>query len=593
MENLELWRQLSQQPEALLKKPTKEAEKIFNQLSLEQQASLVLLSPWEKRQELILLSTKAKELVQSMPTEELFWTIKAIGIQDSLELLRMARPDQLQFMFDLDWWYKDKIVPGKIVAWLLLLFEASENVVARWLEWIIREDETLLTTIMHPFLSVYKRPDELDIQEARDILPGFTLDDTYFIEFKNKKLQPLWARIIEILIDFFPTGYKNLMESLAVDIPAETLELAYKWRNSRLADWGIPEYFEAIDIYAPLDKNRLKYLDSSLSDVDISQELVMPAFVPTLYIEDLPYLRSALDTLSGQPVMNRIIKEWVWVANKFLIADLINLDDPVELKQVIFKTAGLINIALEELYKDKGESPESLLKNVSLEDLVRIANNSIRQLKSNALTLVNENLVHPEGWYLDEESQNKFLGLLKRQVLYWDTSNQEYRGFKSIKEISEINNLLKDIENWAKLIKIIRPHWSKWHEGDFEHTNIGTSRELTWHIALATFLAQLLLNKEDIFKPLTSNDLILLRNKLCDKNLNLKNDITDEVMSYFSTKDIKLDRNKFYEIIHSTLKQLKEYFYSLKDQDDIDPRFVEHLWTVIDDRLSEEFVNEL
>lgn len=592
MADIELWQKLSRQPESLLKMHPKEAEEIFNKLSLEQQASLILLAPWEKRQELILLSTKAQQLVQAMPTEELFWTIKAIGIQDCLELLRMARADQLQFMFDLDWWFKDKIVPEKIVAWLLLLFEASENVVARWLEWILKKDETLLPTIMHPFLTIYKRPDDMDIQEARDIFPAFTLDDTYFIEFKNKKLAPLWIRMIEILIDFFPSDYRDLMESILVDIPAETLEFSYRWRNSRLADWGIPEYFEAIDIYAPLDKAKLKRIEVPLNDIETNQELVMPAFVPTLYIEDLPYLRGALDILAGTHTMGRIIKEWVWVANKLLIADLIDLDDPIQLKQVIFRTAGLINIALEDLHKDTKEAPESILTHVSLEDLVRIANTSIRNLKSNAIRLIDSNMVHPEGWYLEEEAQNKFLGLLTRQVLYWDNDIQDYRGFKSLDEISEIHQLLASIEDWAKVINLITPHWSKWHKGIFDHTNIGTARELTWKIAFATFLAQISLNNMYELKPLNKKELLSLKDKWFDENIRLKTKIINELVDFLYNKEPGLDKNRFYEIIYSTLKPLEEYFYSLKDKE-IDPRFVESLWTIIDNNVYRDSMKDL
>jgi len=501
----------------------------------------------------------------------------------------MARADQLQFMFDLDWWYKDKIVPEKIVAWLLLLFEASESVVAKWISWISKEDETLLPTIMHLFLSVYKRPDDMDIQEARDVLPGFTVDDTYFIEFKNKKLKPLWIRFIEILIDFFPSAYKDTMESLMVDIPAETLEFSYRWRNSRLADWGIPDYFEAIDIYAPVDKTRLKYIESS--DVDISQEIVMPAFVPTIYIDELPYLRSALDILAGKPVMSRIIKEWVWVANKLLIADLIDLDDASQLKQVLFRTAGLINIALEELYKDSGESPERLLSKVSIEDLVRIANNTIKPLKSKVLKLIDSNLVHPRAWYLDEEIQNKFLGLLTRQILYWDSSIQEYRGFQSIDEIVEMERLIKDIEQWGNVINyLVKPHWSDWHKGVFENTNIGTSRELTWPMALATLLAQFCINNTQELKPLNVKELKRLKNIWFNEKGKLNEKIVNELVDNLYSEKLSLDKTKFYEIIYSTLKPLEESLPHLKDKD-IDPRFIEQIWTIVNDNFDEDSID--
>ncbi|MBE9594180.1 MAG: hypothetical protein IMF19_11980, partial [Proteobacteria bacterium] len=103
-------------PDSLLTLPEAEAEALMNELSLAEQASVVLMTPWERRQEIILLSQDSMALVQGLPVEELFWTVKAIGPQDAVHILNLANAEQLQFVFDLDWWHKAELRPEKIAT---------------------------------------------------------------------------------------------------------------------------------------------------------------------------------------------------------------------------------------------------------------------------------------------------------------------------------------------------------------------------------------------------------------------------------------------------------------------------------------------
>ena len=172
-------------PHSILTLPPAEAEALINDLPLAEQASLVLMAPWERRQEIIILSRESRALVQGLPVEELFWTVKAVGPQDAVHILNLANAEQLQFIFDLDWWHKAELLPEKIATWILLLFEAGEDAMASWLQWLKKKDETLLPAILRPFIQVYKRPDDMDIQEAKDMLPLFTLDNVYFVSFQK------------------------------------------------------------------------------------------------------------------------------------------------------------------------------------------------------------------------------------------------------------------------------------------------------------------------------------------------------------------------------------------------------------------------
>lgn len=509
---LRTWQDLAADPEALLRRPALEAERLLNAIPLEEQASLVLLTPWNRRQDLILLSTEAQALVQGLPVEELFWTVKAIGPQDSLHLLRLSSPEQLQFIFDLDWWRKAELQPDRIAAWMLFLFEASEDVVAEWFNWVMDQDETLLPTVMRLFLQVEKLPDGLDMQEARDFLPSFTLDDVYYVEFRQQEWEVLWGRALQILIEFFPSFYRDVMESLLNNLPAEDLEIVYRWRKSRLNDWGLPDYYEALEVYAPLPLGRERTIEIEEAGGSLPDATVLPAFVPTLYIGEAPVLQHAVQALAGSPVIKRITQEWVWVANKILMFDSVDLDDPAALHGALVKAATLLNLGLELLSLSRSEPPERILARILLEDIVRHAHKSIRKVVKEADRLVRDGRVEPQASYLSDDMSRTLRGLLMARPSLWDERQGDWRPFRSMSELSGAESIVCEIKQWSVLMALIPPSWREWHHCFIgSSTNLGVPEELTWPRALLTALAQNQLGGGIVVQPVPHKALPRLR----------------------------------------------------------------------------------
>ncbi len=580
MSNIELWQELSSEPQKLLNYPLAEAEQIFNRFTLEEQASLILLAPWEKRYKLIMLSSQAPLLVQSMPVQELFWTVKSIGPQDSLDILRMALPEQIQFMFDLDWWCKDQLVPEKIAAWILILMEAGIDVFVRWLDWLRKEDDTLFPDILRHFIKAHKRPDDMDVQEARDRFPPFTLDDIFYIEFRQESLESLWSRVLNTVSDYSIAYYRDLMEAIVLDIPAENHEFAYRWKKNRLADYGVPDYYESLDIYAPIDYSELTPIE--VDSIDLDLDYPMPAFVPTLYIQDMDILGNVLASLADQKVMSRIITEWVWVTNKLLVANLTDLDDPNALKNALLCTAGFLNIALE-IVREKGDIPEKVFATVPLEQLVRLGYSSLRGLRAEIKSLLKQGLIHEEAWYLPEEYQQVYEGLSSREILYWDDDIHDHRCFRCLAEIDKVRQQLYRLKCWAKLMSVVMPHWSDWEKGDCKNTNIGTIKELTWPMALATLLARAYMDGAPILKPLNSQEVREVISEFFDQSGVIKQDVLDKLtsMCFDFWSDSNLTEDEMRMLVTESLSPLGEEVANLPRDAEVDTRFLGHIWTVV------------
>ncbi len=506
--------------ELILSLPKDQAERRINRLALADQVSLVLLAPWEKRQEIIILSKNARQVVQALPAEEFFWTIKAIGPRDAIHILRLASAEQLQFVFDLDWWLKAELRPDKIAAWLLILFETGEEVVSGWCAWISRRDEYILPSLLRPFIHVIKRPDEMELQEAKDLLPGFTMDDVYFLQFKKERLQPLIARFLMKLFELSPGLYRDTMESILWETRTADLEGAHRLRKGRLNDRGVPDYYDSLDIYAPLPGNRVRSVQNyPIASATLDDE--MPAFVPTLYMGTYPCLRKAIEELSGSQEMERIVLEWIGASNKIIMADLVDMDDPDALKGALTKTACLCNLGMELLCENGTASPAEVLGSTVVEDIIRTGNQAIKRIVARAKALFPDKDIIK---MVPEPTSPLIQGLLLDRAMYWDDRQGSFRPFSSIEELQICQKGLADAAVLKEIMENIAPDWRLWEDlFDWNNTNFLTPGEFTWLHGLITAIANSLLGKDLMVHSIDQKDLPHLK-KILEEHFEFDNE---------------------------------------------------------------------
>ncbi len=491
----------------LISLPREDRERAFRELEPGEQISCVLFAPWEKRHELILCAEDVRSLVESLPVEELFWTLKAAGPENVVLLLPYLSFEQLQFVLDLDLWDRDVLRPEKVVAWLLMMFEADPFLFEYWVKWIRGRDEALLPAIFRPFIRVQKRPDDMDLQEAQDVLYPFTLDNAYYIAFNQEKLSPLFMNCLNRLIAE-PGVYRDVMETILEETSMETLEQAYRWRNARLSDWGVPDYFEALDIFAPPPGgvvrrwNRVSTIPVHSSEADtpheglqhrghweartaVYQEKVQP-FIPTLYeIHRTPSISAALSALSGSVVLEEVLWQWTAAANKLMVAERVDLDDPGELYRVLCDASCLLNLGIEMEALSCGEYEESIMATRVIEDLIRLATSKVIQLKRRLSSLVQKGLLPEDFWPLQDD--------WKEELEQLDHGSpklpQQLRESPSLDTLNRLSRFVDTIEAWALLFDRLAPHWSQWKDSfEWSQLNLGDYAEFTWPKALLTAL---------------------------------------------------------------------------------------------------------
>ena len=562
-------------PQKNNKKKT-DLETQINTLDLPDQLNLVLTAPWEKRFEIITSSERAGEIVANMPVEELFWTIKATGIEDSAIILSLATAEQLQFIFDLDWWQKDRLRPEKIAAWLLVMFELSVQGLKNWLKWILNRDPWLLPAILNEFITVVKRPDDMDIQEAKDRLPAFTLDNVYFMDFKKKKLAPLFIRLITDMVEMDAGKYRDILETMLWETPSHNLETAYRLRCGRIGDFGIPDYYQSLDIYVPISEEEMHVIEpenSPFARLPVSYD--MPAFVPTLYVSGYPALEDAVRILAGNPVMERIVRETTGVANKILMADLVDLDEPERLKMALEKAFSLINLGMEKLSESSGRSPEEILRSRYLEEITRFASGLLLPFGDKARKIMSE----PFFKILPHRLKEVIEAASLRPSMLFDISTGLSKCIKHLDELERLEFLLSQASSWSKVIPFIEPSFEKWpYKIKWEETNFLSPEEFSVDSALATAVSNLITKTRFHVSPLDREELEALYDRLSGMGKEETFGLLKELLEPLCAKDDSaLTEKELKETILPYLVEVFSEFVTEGKEAISEPRYIKNI----------------
>ncbi|HEY1098898.1 MAG TPA: DUF6178 family protein, partial [Myxococcota bacterium] len=66
-------------------------------------------------------------VVRAMPVVDLYATIRDVGLEDSLEILELMSPAQVQGFLDLDGWRRDRVDATAMARWVGAFFAANPD----------------------------------------------------------------------------------------------------------------------------------------------------------------------------------------------------------------------------------------------------------------------------------------------------------------------------------------------------------------------------------------------------------------------------------------------------------------------------------
>lgn len=340
--------------------------------------------PAKQRMEAIIARQDAAAVVAAMSEQDFYLTLKEIGAEDALPLLALASVDQITHVFDLELWRKDKILPGPGLQWLDRVFRADPR---RLLAWLYAADFELLVSLFKKWVRVAQLPDETDPLEARDFLPKNTLDDQYFWETSYPQFEDLIREVLSFLFETHYGFYKELMDHLLWALEPEMEEAAYRFHRGRLEDRAIPDYYDALEIYRPLDVRDIPFEKTVPVAASDDEEPPSPGFALTL-VRQGALLQKVLADLDDPRVADTLRWEMAAIANKIVVADGLAPDVPEDLQEAAGKAAAMVNLGLDLLTAGDESLAHGVLERVYLEHLFRAAQGKVYGLQRKLKAIV-------------------------------------------------------------------------------------------------------------------------------------------------------------------------------------------------------------
>ena len=425
-------------PEEWLKKQPRKVEDILSGMSVEEQVRSILGLDPHIQQQTLMFSEKAVEVTQSLPVEEVYNLIKEVGKEDSLLIISMVSPDQLQYIFDVEWWQGDKFQPKQALDWIVLLDQCQDPEI---LEWFLGEDFDQKVVLFQAFLIVHKKDEMTDSYEGVEGLEHFTPDGVYDIFFKVEKSKEI-KKLLLLLHEKDQNLLYSLLEAVIWYPVTPTVEKAYQWRVSRTAERGIPEFQESMGIYSHLDVEALKLKLPSLEEIPSSRFKLSPKY-PLAHLDEALFFTQCLGVLENENRLETLRWELVCLANKVIVADGYELSSKDVRRRALQKTLGYINIGLElgavgDLKKGVG-----LLGQVWMQSLFQVGYEQLRQIRTKATAFINENGSYIEH-FISAVDKERLGALAFRfpQVAEKVQDSFNWRDLKSMKDIEMVNEFL-------------------------------------------------------------------------------------------------------------------------------------------------------
>jgi hypothetical protein len=436
-------------------------------LSLPFKAKLEFLYglPARQKRDLILSAPEAERLVQSFSPETLFYTVKEIGSADSGDLLSLAVPEQIQGLFDLDCWTRDRPNLDRMREWIEALTEAGRK---RMTEGLMGLDMEMMALLLRQYFRVHRLDDPLtaaDVPSDRFV----QFDEHYIIEFQHHDaiLQPL-VDFLEEVFERDYTYFTALMEEIYWSVEAELEEEAYQFRRARLNDRGFPDFFDAQDVFAYVNpreflKIRAGYTAPTRADLLRDDELVPHGMAPVPADTDLSLFNTALMAGFAAQGQRQLRSEMALVSNQVLVASAVDFGDLDAVRVAVEMTHHYLNLGLEFLAAGELNNAIEHLRDTHLKLLFRLGVSLTIDLRKRAEQVTAALGLDPararEIAYLDSPYREALGGFLERRPRFFGGLDGQgsvtLRDFAAMRDLHLAHAALDQIEAMRDLFQAL------------------------------------------------------------------------------------------------------------------------------------------
>jgi hypothetical protein len=370
--------------------------------------------------------------------------VKEVGEKDCLDLISLTTPEQFQYLLDLDFWKRDQLDPEKVLYWMEILLESGEKKVTQFIQ---STDIEFIALLLKKFLHATTMDGEH--LEGMDRIPLFTLDQYHFVHFRGKRTREVFEPFLQILYRADQNSYQRLMDSLIVEFESELEETGYRLRNSRLSDYGFPEFEESLEIYHFLNPDS-PISERRLIQTGAQEEIAKGSSIFYLtHQNEGPFFSSLLSKIDDAYEQDRLKQEITALCNKAIVAEAIDLSNVAGMERVVKKVYHTLNLGLQYLSKDDEIKALEILGSLSMQRLFQYGVGTTLLLRRKAESII-------KGTWFSNDQQNlvllgpphfeRFEGILRRRpALYRDWICEDFKNPQDLKEADDFLESIKTI----------------------------------------------------------------------------------------------------------------------------------------------------
>jgi hypothetical protein len=366
----------------------------------------------KRRLDVILSQREPAALVRALPADELYLTIREIGLGDAVELVQLATPAQFRTFLDLACWSGDHLAPRKALPWLRAARAGateSPRASSRWRAKLHGIDAEVLYLVLRETLTIHDLERDPDPHLTTERFMR-TPEGKYVVEFHAEGTEYMAVRgILDDLYAEDPFRATRLLSSIRWDLPSELEEAALRWRTGRLADLGYPSLEEALSWFArPAART--------------SGPAGTPARGPGFYLERIgtgSLLARAAARLTPAE-RDHLELELVTAANAILVADAVDPGDPDAVRAAVAGGRAFVEMGLEpEAGADEARAAE-VLATTAVKALFQRGFGRVLELKWRAERLLSSGRAgtRDRPW-LDAPLGEAVAALARRRPLYY------------------------------------------------------------------------------------------------------------------------------------------------------------------------------
>ena len=322
-----------------------------------------------RRIDALLSEDDAKGAIATLAPNEIFELVHEVGFEDAQDLIALATPAQIQGCIDLDAWNKDQLDVAPLKPWLTALVEAGfEKVGEVW----AGLDTELRVLILQRQVKVYDVSFEEEPAEDNESPIMATPDRFFMLELLgDEDSQRLVQQVVEDLYRADPDLARHTIMAARSELPSELEEQSYRWRSGRLADLGYIDFYEALDLFRPLDADKVAIGEGSQERIPLD-EGVHVSLAIAQEVLGRSFLARAIASIEDATEAQRIEAALVLLVNKVLAAGRAKPGQAEVVKRGALYATATLSLGLETVARGDLGKAQQALRSIGMTRLFRV-----------------------------------------------------------------------------------------------------------------------------------------------------------------------------------------------------------------------------